>query len=126
MTPSLPDSTVYALRADITVHEEGVEYRGGKIIYRVDIDDAGKYRCVLGKATLGDETVGRQCSGVKLRPSRIQRWRESLTGYEYEPVSEMDHVATILERLQRSIDRVVDAREGHEQSCDLTVEVVEK
>jgi len=123
MTPNISGSELdYALRANITLHTDAYEYRGGMVKFIVREDADGDYRCVSATAHRdadGDSRISGGFDGARLTPTWTERLRERLTGWEYEPVSESEQIRRACAVAEGEIDRIREAEERHD---DCTVE----
>lgn len=98
------------------------EHRGVTVEYEVYVDPDETKRQVVAGARNPD---GRRCLGpesktVRLTPSLVDRLRERLTSYEFEPLPEHEHVQTVTETIEDAIDHAREVQDRHTESLVIT------
>lgn len=98
------------------------EHEGVKVEYEVYVDPDETKRQVIAGARNPD---GRRCLGpesktVRLVPSLLDRLRERLTSYEFEPLPQHEHVAEVTSTIEEAIEHAREVQERHDNSLTVT------
>lgn len=107
-----------------TIQTADVEYEheGVTVEYEVYVDpDETKRQVIAGaRNPNGRRCLGPESKTVRLVPSLLDRLRERLTSYEFEPLPEHEHVAEVTERIEEDVEHAREVQERHTSDLRIT------
>lgn len=111
-----------SLGCTIQTAETEYEHEGVTVEYEVYVDPDETKRQVIAGARNPD---GRRCLGpesktVRLVPHVIDRLRERLTSYEFEPLPQHEHVAEVTSTIEEAVEHAREVQERHDNSLTVT------
>lgn len=116
--PAPPASLSCTIQTSATEYE----HEGVTVEYEVYVDPDETKRQVIAGARNPD---GRRCLGpesktVRLVPSLLDRLRERLTSYEFEPLPEHEHVREVTEVIEDAVEHAREVQDRHGDALRIT------